>query len=297
MRNPMLKSLTSASIAVLILMPAVVRAQMISSREGIALENQILELKHQLAQVQQGGGSGSSVLGSTAPAAPERHAQNSSSELVASLLEQVDTLHNQVQDLRGRVDTLEHEVATQHDEINQQIGNLKFQLDQAGKPGTTPPAAMASPAQGASGTLGTMPAGKTSARPQRPQPQATASLGVARTALARHDYKAAEADARAVIAKQGKRAGKGEASMIVAESLYHQGKHQEAAIAFDDAYNADRAGPHAPYALLGLANSLSAIHQNQEACDTLDSLTSQFSSPSPALKSQVLAARRRAACR
>lgn len=303
MRSSMLKSLTSASIAVLILMPAVVRAQMISSREGIALENQILELKHQLAQMQQGGSNGGSVLGSAAPPAQTSQSarQGSSGGLVASLLEQVDTLHNQVQDLRGRVDTLEHEVATQHDEINQQIGNLKFQLDQAGKPGATPPAANTSPAPGATGTLGTLPAGKTSARPQKPQsqpqPRATASLAAARTALARHDYKAAEEDARAVIAKQGKRAGKGEASMIVAESLYHQGKHQEAAIAFDDAYNADRAGPHAPYALLGLANSLSAIHQNQEACDTLDSLNSQFSSPSPALKAQIGAARRRAACR
>ena len=304
MRRPMLKTLYAAGVAVAILLPAAARAQMITSREGIALENQILELKHQIRTMQTGGGNGSSVLGAPAPSASERSGQAPSSDLVASLLDRVHTLNGEVQDLRGRVDTLEHEVATQHDEIKQEIGNLKFQLEQGGKPGFQTPANAAEgapPAAPSSAqephTLGTLPR-----EPARPTPEtaaparAEASLGAARAALSHHDYRAAEADAHAVIAKQGKQAGHGEASLILAQSLFHQGRHQEAAIAFDDAYNADRAGPHAPDALLGLANSLTAIHQNQEACDTLDSLTSQFSSPSPSLKARVEAARRRAAC-
>jgi TolA-binding protein len=295
----MLKTLYAAGVAVAILLPAAARAQMITSREGIALENQILELKHQIQTMQQGGGNGGSVLGAPAP---ERSGQAPSSDLVASLLDRVHTLNGEVQDLRGRVDTLEHEVATQHDEIKQEIGNLKFQLDQGGKPGFQAPAnapqgAPPLPSAGKPHTLGTLPRESSRHAPEKAAPaHAEASLGAARAALSHHDYKAAEADAHAVIAKQGKRAGKGEASLILAQSLFHQGRHQEAAIAFDDAYNADRAGPHAPDALLGLANSLTAIHQNQEACDTLDSLTSQFSSPSPALKTRIEAARRRAAC-
>lgn len=295
MRRFLLTALPLAGIALAGSAPLVTAsAQMISSREGIALENQILALKQQLNAVQQGG-NGGSVL-----AAPQQGATatSGSNGLVPHLLQQVQTLSDQVQDLRGRVDTLEHEVATQHDEINQELGNLKFQLNQGGKTGNQPAAASA----------GGPPADLRNEAPPPPSPplrtnadthhatHVEASLTAARRALAARQYAAAEADARAVIAHQGKRAGDGTAEFTLAEALSHMGKHQGAAIAYDDAYNANRRGRHAPDALLGLANSLTSIHQNQEACDTLDSLVSQFSSPSASLAAQIHQARTRAHC-
>ncbi|MCF3945713.1 tetratricopeptide repeat protein [Acidiphilium iwatense] len=269
------------------------RAQMISSREGIALENQILELRQQIQALQQNN-SGGSVLAPSQPRSPGN--EGATNPLLPNMLQQVQTLEDQVQSLRGRVDTLEHEVATQHDEIKQEIGNLKFQLNQGGQGsgGVTeqngaPPA---SPPAG--GTLGTLPK---SSRTTPPHPVRTvASVTAARRALAAHDYRTAEADSRAVIAHQGKGADGGAAEFTLAEALAHQGNHQAAAIAYDDAYTADKTGPHAPYALLGLANSLAAIHQDQAACDTLDSLTHQIASPPAGLAAQVRAARSRAHC-
>ena len=286
MRRLMLTALPIASLAFagLSLAPVgVAHAQMISSREGIALENQILELKQQIQSGQQGNGN--SALAAPAPE-PGGGGAATSSALLPNMLQQIQTLTDQVQNLRGRVDTLEHEVATQHDELKQEIGNLKFQLSQNG--------ATAAPGQG---TAAPPPAPTPTPAPAAARaPRVEASITAARRALAGGDYKAAAADSRAVIARQGKGAGKGAAELTLADALSHQGDHQGAAIAYDDAYNANRAGPNAPDALLGLAGSLTAIHQNQEACDTLDSLASQFSSPSHSLATRIHLARVRAHC-
>jgi TolA-binding protein len=287
MRRLMLTALPIASLAfagvtVATLAPAgVARAQMISSREGIALENQILELKQEMQSGQQGNGN--SALAAPAPESSGGGAA-SSSALLPNMLQQIQTLTDQVQNLRGRVDTLEHEVATQHDELKQEIGNLKFQLSQNG--------ATAAPGQGTAAP----PPAPTPVPAAARTPRVEASITAARRALAGGDYKAAAADSRAVIAHQGKNAAKGAAELTLAQALDHQGDHQGAAIAYDDAYNANRAGPNAPDALLGLAGSLTAIHQNQEACDTLDSLASQFSSPSHSLATRIHLARVRAHC-
>jgi TolA-binding protein len=283
MRRFMFTALPLATLALSGLAPfSAAHAQMISSREGIALENQILELKQQIAAGQQGNGN--SALAAPAPQA-SGDAGSASSALLPNMLQQIQTLTDQVQNLRGRVDTLEHEVATQHDELNQEIGNLKFQLSQNG----------GAAANGASGNAApaTAPAPVPAAARA---PRIEASVTAARRALAAGDYQGAAADSRAVIAHQGKGAANGGAELILGEALSHQGDHQGAAIAYDDAYNASRTGPNAPDALLGLAGSLTAIHQNQEACDTLDSLASQFSSPSPSLATRVHLARVRAHC-
>jgi TolA-binding protein len=256
------------------------RAQMISSREGIALENQILELRQQLQQQSQGGNGGSALAAPHGNYGAEAPGQSAASAMIPNLLQQVQTLQDEVQSLRGRVDTLEHEVATQHDELNQEIGDLKFQLSQGAQQNTAAaPPAVPAPA-----------APRAAARPAAP------SAADAERALAAHDYRGAEAGARALLAKNRTGPAGAEAQFIRAQALAGQGNSQSAAVAYDDAYNADKAGPHAPYALLGLANSLSNLRQNQAACDTLDSLSSQFSSPSPGLSRSIRAARAKAHC-
>ncbi len=279
-------------------------AQMVTSREGIALENQILALRQQVQQLQtsqsNGNDNGNSALGAAQPLSSGTGSAAGASALLPNLLQQVQTLQDQVQNLRGRVDTLEHEVATQHDELKQQIGDLKFQLGQGGAtaPGATPPGTAPAPqlsnGAGAPQTLGQMPVNQAGRAATRAP--VTASIVAARHALAAHDYVTAEADAKAIIAKQGRGADRGAAAYTLGQALTGQHHYQEAALAYDDAYNGARSGPYAPQSLLGLAGSLTAIHQYSAACDTLDSLTSQFSSPSPSLAGQVRSLRQRAHC-
>ena len=70
-----------------------------------------------------------------------------------------------------------------------------------------------------------------------------------------------------------------QAQFLLGQALAGQGRPQDAAIAYDDAYNRSRTGSNAPASLLGLANSLTAIHQSAAACDTLASLNRPVPDP------------------
>jgi TolA-binding protein len=254
---------------------------MIQSQEGIALENQILQLQSQLQQVQAGGGG--SALGNAQPAPSNAAAPPSS--VLTGLLTQVQQLQAQVQQLNGKVDTLENQVNTQHDATEKEIGDLNFKVTGGATPGA-PSTPGAPPA--------TVPAPPPAAPVATASPKAT--LHAAQDAIVHGNYPAAESNARAVLATAKTSPEGYQAQYILAQALYGQGKPQDAAIAFDDAYNRDRNGSYAPGSLLGLANSLTAIHQAAAACDTLASLNSQFPTPPKGMAPQIDAASKRAHC-
>ena len=301
-----MRQLLLASVVFVSLLPVAASAQpMIQSQEGIALENQILQLQQQM---QQGQGGGSAIGGAVAPPAPDEGGGGApESGIVSNLLNQVQQLQAQVQQLSGQVDTLQNQVNTQHDATEKEIGDLKFQVTGG---------AGASGAAGAAGDAGAPPGPDTiqapagdggdsnGQQPDVPPPPPVApvpasphaALRAGQAALAQHDYKAAEASARTVLGSAKSSADGYQAQFLLAQSLAGEGRPQDAAIAYDDAYNRSRAGTNAPASLLGLASSLTAIHQASAACDTLASLNSQFPTPPPALRPRIAAASRRAHC-
>lgn len=107
-------------------LPGVAAAQ-VETREGIALQNQLLELRNQVellrAQTPAGGGS---VVVSPYPAGPERVAP--AGELSTQLLTRVATLEEQVRGLTGRVDEMANQVRRQGDQLTKLIGDLNFRL-------------------------------------------------------------------------------------------------------------------------------------------------------------------------
>jgi TolA-binding protein len=268
----------------------------IQSQEGIALQNQIDQLQQQLQQVQQsqssggdnGGDNNGSALGNAAPAPS---AAPPAGGIVASLLTQVQQLQAQVQSLSGRVDTLQNQVDTQHDATEKEIGDLKFAMTNGGA--------------GAAGAAGAAAAGAgAAAAPESPSPSPPpaaaaspqAQLHAAQQAIIHGDYRTAESDTRAILKTSKTSPQSYQAQLILAEALYGEGRPQDAAIAFDDTYNHNRTGTYAPLALLGLANSLTSIHQAAAACDTLSSLDSQFPTPPDGLGPRIEAAKHRAHC-
>jgi TolA-binding protein len=285
----------------------------VQSQEGIALENQILQLQQQVQQLQGGGGNGGSALGGQAMPPPSSSGGAPDGGMVASLLNRVDQLQSQVQQLSGEVDTLQNQVNTQHDATEKEIGDLKFQMSNGGaqNPGQGqqargPAPAMLAPGRpqnlAAAGTLGRQGPPQMQGVPNNPPLSAAAPtsphalLHTAQHAYAQHDYAGAEAAARAILAHAGSSPEAYPAQFLLAQSLAAEGRPQDAAIAYDNAYNRNRAGAEAPASLLGLASSLAAIHQNEAACDTLSSLTSQFPSLPDGMASRVAAVRHRARC-
>ncbi len=280
------------------------RAQMITSREGIALQNQILELRHELHALQaQGGGTGGSVLAAPqplgTPAGPAAADTRAQANLVAHLLLRVTRLEGQVRDLRGQVDTLSNALNEKIAALDKKIGDLAFQVQQGQPPGAAAapgaPAAPPAPAPGKPATLVPPPAAP-AAPPAGLSGTPAAVLRQGYAALARRDDKTALAAARYVL--KGKDAAAGyDAQFLKAQALAASGDWQHAALAYDDLYNRNKTGPHAEDALLGLGESFTAIGARSAACSTLDSLRSQFPTPRADLKPRIAAARKRAGCR
>ena len=262
-----------AAAAGLLLALAGPAAAQIDSREGIALQNQIRELRSQIDQLR--GGLPAPVPQSAAPVAPPSRAGGS--DLTAQLLDRVAALEEQTRALRGQVEAQGHALDVGTADLGKKIDDLDFRL-QALEGGGHPPAAR--PATQA-------------AAPARRTPEL--ALQEATAALARHDYPAAETAAREAKAAKGPRSNDG--GFLLAEALAGQRKWPEAAVEFNDSYEHARAGAHAPDSLLGLANALVALKDNRSACDALAKLRAEFPAPRADLRESIAATRARAGCR
>ena len=263
----------------------------IDSRDGIALQNQILELRQQMQILQQQRG------GSPPVYRPERGGGGGDANgLTAQLLDRVSTLEDQVRSLRGQVDQLTNAQQRQGDEFNKQLGDLKFAMQNSSpSPGRAPQGGQVlSPPPSSLGD-GSILSGP-SPIPTGPGPR-TPELAMqeANAALARRDYPAAAAAAREVINKRSPRAG--DAQFVLAQAEMGERNYQQAAPDFYDAYNRNRTGARAPDALLGVANALVALGDKPSACDAITKLRAEFPQPRPDIRDAEVAVRTRAGCR
>ncbi|HVZ06807.1 hypothetical protein [Rhodopila sp.] len=257
----------------------------IDSREGIALQNQIYQLRQQVQvlqdQIARGGGGGGSRPIYVAPPP----SSGGSGDLVAQLLTRVDSLEDQVRQLRGQIQDTQNQLGQQTAELGKRIDDLAFQSGQgsaARPPSGSPPA----PSPGT--TAAAPPPAPSAPAPRTPE----IALQDGNAALARHDYARAEQSAREVLANRTSPRAY-DAQILLAQSLAGQRQYAQAAIAFDDAYNRSRKGVHAPAALLGLANSLAAINEKKAACDTLNRLRAEFPQARPDIREGAASTRAR----
>ncbi len=253
----------------------------LDSRDAIALQNQILELRRDMQTQRQGGGGGGG--GASRPATPG----GESNDLLPALLDRVATLEDQQRQLRGQVDQLRNQMQRQSDDLSKQIADLSFQVQNSGGAPARPPPPSSSRGDAlGSGSLG-------AATPRR-TPELAMQDGNA--ALARRDYPAAAAAAREVLAMpRTPRAV--DAQFLLAQSEAGQRNYASAAPDFYDAYSRSRTGSRAQDALLGVANSLIALNDKRSACDALDKLRTEFPQPRADIREAVSGARQRAGCR
>nr|WP_294509768.1 hypothetical protein [uncultured Rhodopila sp.] len=260
----------------------------IDSREGIALQNQIYQLRQDLRglqdQIARGGAPARGPAYAPAPAA--------SGDLVAQLLTRVDSLEEQVRQLRGRIDETQNQVQRQGADVNKRIDDLAFQVNPQGVGAAPVPPGSAGPVPRSPPPVASPP--PPPAAPVKRTPELALQEGNA--ALARRDYMSAEASAREVLSNRTSPRAY-DAQLLLAQSLSGQKQYAQAAIAYDDAYNRSRKGAHAQDALLGLANSLAAINEKKASCDTLSRLKNDFPTLRPDIRDGMAVASQRAACR
>jgi TolA-binding protein len=284
----------------------------VESREGIALQNQILELRRQMQALQDQSGRGGgnpTYLGRGAYPPPSA----GGNDLVAQLLSRVEALEEQVRQLRGRIDETQNQMQRQVADLGKRIDDMAFQVQnpQGGMPPRPGPAApqfeQTSPGYPPQpSTLPMMPppsslGGQPTPPPTQPgvpvrrTPEMALQEGNA--ALARRDYAAAEQAAREVLTSSRTSPRAYDAQFLLAQALMGERQFSQAAIAYDDSYNRSRRGVHAPDALLGLANSLIAINEKKAACDTLTKLHAEYPTPHPDIRDAASASAQRAGCR
>ena len=288
MKRLLLAGLCAGALCVYVL-PGVAMAQDdgVTSREGITLQDQILAVQNQMQQLQaqlqqvQGNGGGGGA------AAPAPEGDGNSGDLVTQLLQRVDTLEDEVRTLTGNLQQLQNQVDTQNAQVNKQIGDITFQMQNGA--GGAPPSATA-------GVGDASPPATLAATPAvaAPTPEELMQTGI----LALHEghYQQSEGIARELLAKHRGSPRSYDAQYLLAQSLQGEQRYQEAALAFDDAYNMNHRGPRAPNALLGLAMTLESIHEKAAACDTLRTLHAQFPTPPHYLAQPIASAHHRLGC-
>jgi TolA-binding protein len=257
----------------------------VETREGIALQNQILDLRRELDAIRRGGGA------VAAPSAPSR-GPAASGDLVQQLLVRVQELEEENRRLRGRLDVADNNDRQMRAEIEKLRGDLDFRL-QALERGAGRPAATRPPQPG--------PAAQAQPAPASPAPSnvprtAEKAITDGQAALARREFAVAEAAAReAIRARPGARAQ--DASLLLGDALMGKRDFQNAALAYDEAYSRNRQGARAPEAMIGLANAFQGFGAKREACETLDNLRSNFPNLSGPQAQRAADSRRRAQCR
>jgi len=284
----------------LLLAGGAARAQ-VESREGITLQNQILDLRRQVQILQdQGGRGGGAPVYSSRPSGPPM----SGGDLVPQLLSRVDTLEEQVRQLRGRIDEMQNQMQRQNADLAKRMEDLAFQSQNPPGGGRPPGQAPAPPQQGTMMPPPSSLGGPSSPPAAPPMPPAgpvrrTPELSIqeGNAALARRDYAAAEQAAREVLTNYRTSPRAYDAQFLLAQSLVGQRQYSQAVIAYDDTYNRSKKGSHAPDALLGLASSLIAINERRSGCEALGRLRTEFPTLRPDVRDEAAAAAQRGGCR
>jgi TolA-binding protein len=270
----------------------------IESREGIELQNQILELRQEMQQLQQLQSQASGGYPQAPPMATPQQAPlgaAADNDTAAQLVVRVSELEEQVRTLQGKVEELSNALQKQNDDLTKQIGDLAFKLGQSGGAPQ-----MGTPPQDEGGALPSFgvpqPGVAPAVAPPAPTPRKTPELMLkeGNAALARRDYAAAEAAARAAIAARGPR--QNDAQFLLARAQSGQHQYQAAAAAFYAIYTHGPKSQRAPEALLGVTDSLLALNDKGDACQALAKLAAEFPHAEPGVRARAAAARKRAAC-
>jgi TolA-binding protein len=283
----------------------------VDSREGIALQNQILELKQEVQQMQQlqiqAGGQPSALPQQSAPqdygTPPPQYGAPSAGggDITAQLLVRVGALEEQVRAMHGRLEELANAQQHDHDELTKQIGDLAFKLGQGGSAAggaTSPAAGDAGMAPADTGAGAGMDLRSAAPPPPPPPTKRTAEVALKQgnAALARRDYPGAEAAAREVMAMpRGPHAP--DAQYLLARALAGEHQYKPAAASYFAVYKASPKSPRGAEGLLGVANAMLGLGDNRDACEAVAKFSAEFPHAEAGLHQAAASVRKRAGCK
>jgi TolA-binding protein len=260
------------------------QGQEMNSREAIALQNQILELKAEIETLKNQPPPAQPMPAAMPADQPSSAAvPPANGDVAAQLVVRVSDLEDKVRQLQGKVDDLTNQLQHDHDDLTKQIGDINFKLDPNAVPdGGTAPATVAAP-----------PNSPPPAPEVKPTTETLLKTGTA--AWLSHDFAGAVAAATEAL-QNGAGAHTTDAELLLARGKAGQKNWKEAATAYFSVYKRAPKGPDAPLALLGVANALIGLGKNHDACGALSKLGAEYPHALDSIKIAAKADRRKAAC-
>ncbi|WP_426958129.1 tetratricopeptide repeat protein [Muricoccus radiodurans] len=306
--RPLARVSATLLAAALLALPATRAQAQAESREGIYLQNQILQLRQEMYEALRRGGGAAPQL----PPPGRGGYQGGGAELIPQLLERIGALEEEVRRQRGLAEQAEFRNRRLQEDVEKLRGDLDYRFSQleqrgGGAPSGPPPGPGPSGGRREGGQQqGTLTPPDISSpaipapppgTPSQPAPRTPeVALREGQAALGRGDHAAAETAAREVLAARSTPRAQ-DAGILLGDALMGKRDFQNAAIAYDDAYRRNRSAARAPVALVGLANAFAGFGARREACDTLQTLNSEFPRLPANIAERVGAARARAGCR
>jgi TolA-binding protein len=280
----MIRFALALAAAVVFALPA---SAQVESREGIALQNQILELRRDIEALRAGaGGGGAARL--PPPVSGSGGGGGASADMVARM----QALEEQLRGMRGQLDEAQNSNRQLRADIEKLRGDIEFRLDALEKGGgAARPAAPANP---------------TAANPTRPgqspppaQPAAAGDpFAAAQAALRANQFQDAERGFKDFVSRNPRDPRAAEAYFGIGRALQGRREWAQAALAYDESQRRFPRGSFAQESLLGLGQSLHGLGDKSAACQAYARLSSEFAdSMKPAVRTSLGAARQQSGCR
>lgn len=281
--------MTRFALALAAMLLATPATAQVESREGIALQNQILELRRDIDALRAGaGGGGGTRLPPPVASGGGGAGAAGSPDMVARML----ALEELVRGMRGQLDEAQNSNRQLRADLEKLRGDIEFRLDALEKgDGAARPAAPANPAAA------------TPTRPNQPtQPAPPAASGdafaAAQAALQANRFQDAERGFKDFVSRNPRDQRAPEAYFGIGRALQGRREWAQAALAYDESYRRFPRGGFAQESLLGLGQSMNGLGDKSAACAAYGRLSSEFSTTmKPAVRTSLGAARQQAGCR
>ncbi|MBI0074958.1 hypothetical protein H3T59_04885 [Commensalibacter sp. M0357] len=294
--HPKVKGSITVLFLSIMICPFYSNAQENNSRQVIALQNQVAQLKSQISQLQA---QNTNFNDDSDNYRKKRHKDKDEDDslstnngLLPDLVSRINNLEDQQRVMRGEIDDLSNQLKTQNDLINKKIDDMNFA---AGRGGAS---------NGSSDDVVTDSKSEVSKKSsisddsrtiKSVKPETGSTLRDGQQALLNGNFQIAESIAQKILSTP-EGAKSPSARYLLAQAQAGQGNFKASSVNYYAVYKNFPKSPKAPSALLGVGYLMLKNGKVQEACQAVSLLHSKYPNVSTQVKSSALNLSRKAKC-
>lgn len=294
--HPKVKGSITVLFLSIMICPFYSNAQENNSRQVIALQNQVAQLKSQISQLQA---QNTNFNDDSDNYRKKRHKDKDEDDslstnngLLPDLVSRINNLEDQQRVMRGEIDDLSNQLKTQNDLINKKIDDMNFAAGRGGASNgssddvVTDSKSEVSKKSSISDDSGTIKSVK---------PETGSTLRDGQQALLNGNFQIAESIAQKILSTP-EGAKSPSARYLLAQAQAGQGNFKASSVNYYAVYKNFPKSPKAPSALLGVGYLMLKNGKVQEACQAVSLLHSKYPNVSTQVKSSALNLSRKAKC-